>query len=292
MARDRPGALAEAARLARLLVGSGQDQARKVYEFLGTHNNLGRRTLYLNLGYWAEAADYDGACEALADELGRLAELGPGQRVLDAGFGFADQDLLWAGRHSQLAILGLNVTPSQVALARERVAAAGLADRVELREGSALASGEPDASFDRVLALESGFHFDTREAFFAEAFRLLRPGGVLAMADLATREDAPPEGLAERLLGAVGRRVWQVPEANLYPASGFARRLEAAGFEDVEVRSIAEDVFAPFKAYARVHQADPEVVARANPLLRAAWRMATVDRAPLDYLLVRARRPG
>jgi cyclopropane fatty-acyl-phospholipid synthase-like methyltransferase len=289
--RDRPSALTEAARLARLLLGSGRDQARRVYEFLGTHNNLGRRTLYLNLGYWAEADDYDGACEALAQQLGELAELGPGLRALDAGFGFGDQDLLWAGQHDDLSILGFNVTPSQVELARERVEEAGLADRVELREGSALATGEPDASFDRVLALESGFHFDTREAFFAEAFRLLRPGGLLVMADLATREDAPEEGLAERLLGAVGRRVWKVPDANLYPASGFRSRLEAAGFVDVEVRSIADDVFAPFKRYARARQADPEVVARANPLLRAAWRTATVDRAPLDYLMVRARRP-
>lgn len=291
MDRDRPSALTEAARLARLLVGSRRDQARRVYEFLGTHNNLGRRTLYLNLGYWAEAESYDDACEALAQELGELAELGPGLRALDAGFGFADQDLLWAGQHPDLQLVGFNVTPAQVELGRERVAEAGLAERVDLRQGSALATGEPDASFDRVLALESGFHFDTREAFFAEAFRLLRPGGILAMADLATRADAPPEGWAERLLGAVGRRVWQVPDANLYPAEGFRDRLDAAGFVDVEVRSIAEQVFAPFKRHARARQADPEVVARANPFLRAAWRTATVDRAPLDYLMVRARRP-
>ncbi|MEE3920938.1 methyltransferase domain-containing protein [Micromonospora sp. BRA006-A] len=41
-----------------------------------------------------------------------------------------------------------------------------------------------DNTFDRVVALESAFHFYPRSAFFAEALRVLRPGGVLATADI------------------------------------------------------------------------------------------------------------
>ena len=47
----------EILRLVGLLRGRDRRRARQVYEFLGTHNNLGRRTLYLNLGYWTEAAE-------------------------------------------------------------------------------------------------------------------------------------------------------------------------------------------------------------------------------------------
>lgn len=282
---------AELAKLMRLLTGPGRDRVAEVYEFLGTHNNLGRRTLYLNLGLWSEGDDYDDACEALAVELGSRAGLGPGQRVFDAGFGFGDQVLLWLRRFGVARVEGRNVTPGHVALATRRLAAAGLADRAALAVGSALASGAPAASFDAVLALESAFHFETREDFFREAYRLLKPGGVLALADLAAREGRPETGALERFLGGVGRRLWQVPEANLYPAVGFRDRLAATGFEAIEIESVADRVFAPFKAYARARQADPEVAARANPALRAAWRMPTVDRSPLDYLVARAVKP-
>jgi len=54
-----------------------------------------------------------------------------------------------------------------------------LGDRLDLRVGSATSTPFADGSFDRVVALESALRFDTRRKFFEEAFRVLRPGGVL-----------------------------------------------------------------------------------------------------------------
>jgi cyclopropane fatty-acyl-phospholipid synthase-like methyltransferase len=279
--------LREAAAVLRLFVGRSHDQPSAIYDILSTHNNLGRETLYLNMGYWKQATTYDAACEALALLLAERAQLASGQALLDAGFGFGDQDLLWA-RRFDVRITGFNVNAAQHEVARDRAAAAGLAERVDFRLGSVLATGLPDASVDRVLALESAFHFPSREQFFAESFRLLRPNGRIALADIC--EGRGGGGLADRLARRAADAFWQIPDANRYGVDGYCARLAAAGFVDVSVERINEHVFAPFAAYARRRQAEPDVVARANPLLRALWRSPANDRL-FDYVVIHARRP-
>jgi ubiquinone/menaquinone biosynthesis C-methylase UbiE len=285
---DLPTKLREAAAMARLMLGRAGDDPSVIYDLLSAHNNLGQQTLYLNMGYWRHADSYDAACEALALLLAERAGLAAGQTVVDAGFGFADQDLLWA-RRCGVRIVGFNITARQVAVAQERVREAGLGAAVDLRCASALATGLDAGSVDRVLALESAFHFPSRDAFFAEAHRVLRPGGRIALADLCNVA-APSRRLLDRLNAHVAKRSWQIPAANDYDAAGYAARLAAAGFVDVAVERITDDVFLPFGAYAKKRQADPDIAARANPLLRAVWRAPATDRV-FDYVIITARRP-
>lgn len=90
--------------------------ARDTYELVLT-NAFTARGLYLNLGYWKTARTIDQACEALAALVGNTAAMGGDDEVVDVGFGFADQDVLWMQRFAPRRITGLNVTPSQVRLA-------------------------------------------------------------------------------------------------------------------------------------------------------------------------------
>ena len=159
-------AFSEAASFARLFLIPSNNRASRVYELLSTNNNLGEKSLYLNLGFWDGPTTYDGACQRLAERLGETAALGPGQRVLDCGFGFGDQDMYWLKRFAPASIDGLNITESQVLRARRRVEENGLSDKIRLHVGSATKMPFADASFDRVVALETAFHYDTREAFF------------------------------------------------------------------------------------------------------------------------------
>jgi ubiquinone/menaquinone biosynthesis C-methylase UbiE len=275
----------ESAALAGLLLWPAKTRASAVYDLLADHNNLAEQSLYLNLGYWAEADGYDAACEALAVELGRVAGLGPGQTVVDAGFGFGDQDACWRRRFGPERIIGLNVTRGQVERARARFPDPGL----DFRLGSATAMPLDDASADRVLGLESAFHFDTRVDFFAEALRVLRPGGRLALADVVPV--GPPRGLGHRIGLYVGRSFWQIPAANMVPPDAYAAQLQAAGFTNVEVRSIGDQVFAPFKAFAQRRVLDPEIRARVHPFLRAAWAAPHRGFRSFDYVLVTADKP-
>jgi microcystin synthetase protein McyJ len=121
------------------------------------------RPLWLNYGYWKGVDTQDQACRQLADLVAEAAHLGPQKHVLDGGFGFAEQDIHWFATRNPAHITGINVTPMHIELAHKRLQARGLAERMTLQLASATALPFADATFDCVVALESAFHFDTRE---------------------------------------------------------------------------------------------------------------------------------
>jgi microcystin synthetase protein McyJ len=203
------------------------------------------KPLWFNLGYWREARRFPDACRALALELGRAAAIGRGDRVLDAGFGFAESVFVWLDDLGAAEVVGVNLTASQVEVARARVAARGLASRARLLNASATELPLPASSFDKVVALESAFHFRTRERFFAEAHRVLRPGGVLALADIVGRPQRTGRTWSHRLK----RYVHRIPEANAYDSVEYLALLRRAGFVNVTWRSIREHVFPAFARY-------------------------------------------
>ncbi len=269
--------------------------ARDIYELVSTHS-FSKRGLYLNLGYWRDASTIDEACEAMAMLVAESGGVGPGMDVVDVGFGFADQDMLWMQRLAPRSITGLNVTTSQVLTGQQRVAEAGMADRITLLEASATAMPLPDASADAVLGVECAFHFDTREQFFGEAMRVLRPGGRLSLADVI-RNDPEPSAFGRRVQDFNWKFFMQkyaVPDANADDRASYAAKLRAAGFVDVEVRSIRHEVY---PGLHRFMASDPEMLQRFHPIARMPYKLSlrfSHDKvySAYDYVLATARKPG
>lgn len=268
--------------------------APAIYDLLSTGSPT-ERGLYLNLGYWQEAKTIDAASDALARLVGESAGMAPRTTVLDCGFGFGDQDILWARTLRPDRIIGLNITASQVDLARQRVAEAGLDDRIDLRLGSATEMPMDSGSVEIVVALECAFHFHTRERFFREAWRVLRPGGRLVTADII-----PTAALRRRTARFQQRISWglvaekfAIPAENAETRPIYHSRLALCGFEQIRVESIREHVYAPLHRYLRDH---PAALKRLHPLARAVARLAlSFDAAAvyrgLDYVLALAVKP-
>lgn len=250
------------------------------------------KPLWLNLGYWEKARTYPAAASSMAQKLGEAAQLNANDRQLDVGFGFAEQDLYWVKEFGVGHITGVNITPMQVERARERVAQRGLSDRIDLQVGSATALQFEPGSFTKVTALECAHHFMTREQFFREAFRVLEPGGRLALADGVPAPGHRPPNLLTKIV----LRRWASPIENYYDRNVYKQKLEAAGFINVECKPIGHYVFPGTLKYSELRRAGTSLEKAVIPELSSAevamalknWNALGLN----DYLLVSAEKPA
>jgi SAM-dependent methyltransferase len=128
--------------------------------------------------------------EATAELLARL-DPPPGSLVLDGGCGLGGPArLLAAGRGCR--VVGIDLDPANVALARRLTLATGLGDRVRLAVGDGTALPFPEATFDGAVSQHVAISVADKPALYRELRRVLRPGGRLGIHDLAAGPGGPP----------------------------------------------------------------------------------------------------
>jgi SAM-dependent methyltransferase len=274
------------------IVRRGRNPAATVYDSIGPDFFLALDDGWLNLGLWeGDGSDPSEAPVAVRRLVRELAVVLPrGGVVLDVGNGLGAQDPLIAEVASPRRLIALNITESQLRTGRARLAEAGAravagdATRIPLRDGSV----------DGVISVEAAFHVASRERFFRESFRVLRPGGVLTMSDVSTRR--LPRGPVELLAGLTQLRVWGLRPGAAASEGRIVDLAEAAGFRAVDAREIGGRVIAPA---LRCIRARLDAAAGGVPTVhRLASRpmLAQVEllwrRGLIDYLLLSAVKPS
>jgi len=224
-----------------------------------------------NLGYWQTATDYSDACHALALLLGEQASLNRQANVLDAGFGCGDQLLLWLEHFGVAQVRGANLSRSQTAYAKARLAAAGFPGAADaILQGNindpeiwhtALDENRPS----HVMALDCAYHFTSRVKFFCLAQQHLAPAGRLALTDfmLSDRHDAG--SLAHRLLRWMLKRS-HIVEANIVHRDSYLRQLEETGFGDIRIIDISAHVMPGFARFLRKFRQENGLAGTGNRL--------------------------
>lgn len=245
---------------------------------------------FANYGYWAKPGlSIEQASEALTDLIAQTAGMKAGDRVLDVGCGYGANAVVYMRHFGPAQITGIDVTEVRIISGRDYVKQHGFSAQVALQLGDATKMEFADGSFDRVVSVECAFHFDTRRDFLREAFRVLAPGGTLALSDMIPKRGVDPKSYMTGHRAQISGVCLDMP-VNAYDADTYAGNLRDAGFTDVRVESIVDQARLPFA------QALDEVGVktggeRGGTIRQMAKRIRDYVEAGEDYVLVYARKP-
>lgn len=157
-----------------------------------------------------------------------LAQLSPGETVLDLGSGGGIDVLLSARRVGPLGkAYGLDMTDEMLALARENQRKAGIGN-VEFLKGEIEHIPLPDNSVDVILSNCVINLSSDKDRVLQEAFRVLKPGGRFAVSDVVTRGEIPEDVRQNMLL-------WVGCIAGALEDQDYASKLKQAGFADISI---------------------------------------------------------
>ncbi|MEV0716376.1 methyltransferase domain-containing protein [Asanoa sp. NPDC050611] len=229
---------------------------------------------------------------ALTRRLAEQLRLCRGDRVLDVATGRGTSALLLAGEY-HADVTGVDLSPANIALASDAARTTGLVDQTRFLLGDADRLPVENAGFDAVMCECAFCTFPSKPTAAAELARVLRPGGLLGIADVT----AEPTALPPELSGLSG---WIACLGGARPLPEYTDLLTAAGLtvthterHDASITAMLDQVEARLALVRMTARDQAEALGvdfdRA-PAVLAAARTAIGD-GVLGYALLTARKP-
>jgi len=197
---------------------------------------LDSRMIYSCAYFHSSEDDLDTAQEQKLDILCRKLRLKPGQRLLDIGCGWGGL-VMYAAKHYGVEATGITLSQPQADLANQRIASAGLSDhcRVAVHDYRQL---PPDDSQEYNALVSVGMFEHVGAAklppYFAQAWQLLKPGGVFLNHGIASRATDTLQS------SATFSNTYVFPDGELVPINITLHAAEESGFEVRDVESLRE----------------------------------------------------
>ena len=191
----------------------------------------------MHYGYWDDTTPHHrAALQLMNKKVAQAAELRPGQYVLDAGCGVGGPSIFIAGAGCQVE--GITLSARQVDTCRENAKKFNLQDKINFSQQNYLATSFADNTFDVVWAIESVCYAWDKLDFTKEAYRVLKPGGKLVVADFFSQPVS--EGSPDAKLMAKWTNSWAIK--SYATVDRFTKDIASAGFDNIDQRDITENV--------------------------------------------------
>jgi tocopherol O-methyltransferase len=202
------------------------DESTLLYKLFWYRNS---DSFALHYGLWDPQTTSMG--EALSNTnafMAAQAHITSSSRVLDAGCGIGGS-AMWLAKHTGASVTGINISHTQIRKAQALAQAKNVASLVTFSLADYVQTAFPNETFDVVWALESVCHAEKKEAFLAEAYRLLKRGGRVIVADGFLRRT--PKTSHEHQLVADFYTGMLLP--NLSTFEQFETAMKQAGFKNI-----------------------------------------------------------
>ncbi len=189
--------------------------------------------LFLN---WAN--DIDQAQKDKLELICRKLRLQPGDRLLDIGCGWGAL-LIYAAQNFGVTGTGVSLSEAQTALARERIRAAGLEDKITIHIKS---YAELDGQFDKISSVGMFEHvgIENYDGYFTAVNRLLRPGGLYMHHAITRRMKKSKKAFNRKSAEHLALVKYIFPGGELDHLGMTVENLEGHGFEVHDVENLRE----------------------------------------------------